>query len=103
MPSEEMVNVSPMEVTPKLGKGTQDIWWFHHRHRARTQSRDQPMQGMERGSGQTAKVGAYANQRLNLADDGKAHGGYANVSNRTWEIRPSGIIGGPRETWPWWK
>jgi hypothetical protein len=21
----------------------------------------------------------------------------------TWEIRPSGIIGGPSKTWPWWK
>jgi hypothetical protein len=39
--------------------------------------------------------------RLNLAEAGKAHGGKARVSNRTWENRPSGIIGGPRETWPW--
>src|SRR5438105_7691100 len=29
---------------------------------------------------------------------GKAHGRQAKVSNRTWENRPSGIIGGPRET-----
>jgi len=41
---------------------------------------------------------AYANQRLNLATNGKAHGRKAKVSNRTWENRPSGIIGGPRET-----
>ena len=27
----------------------------------------------------------------------------AEAPNRTWEIRPSGIIGGPPETWPWWK
>ena len=39
-------------------------------------------------------VGAYANQRLNLAANGKAHGRDAKASNRTWEIRPSGIIGG---------
>ena len=29
---------------------------------------------------------------------GKAHGRKAKVSNRTWENRLSGIIGGPRET-----
>jgi hypothetical protein len=51
-----------------------------------------------RGCGQTMEDGVYAYQRLNLADDGKAHGRKANVPNRTWEIRPSGIIGGPPET-----
>ena len=25
-PSEEMVHISPMKVTPKLGKGAQDTW-----------------------------------------------------------------------------
>jgi hypothetical protein len=39
-------------------------------------------------------VGAYANQRLNLVANGKAYGRDAKTSNRTWEIRPSGIIGG---------
>jgi hypothetical protein len=34
---------------------------------------------------------------------GKAHGRQAKVPNRTWEIRPYGIIGGPPETQPWWK
>ena len=29
---------------------------------------------------------------------GKAHGRNAKIPNRTWEIRLSGIIGGPRET-----
>jgi hypothetical protein len=41
--------------------------------------------------------GAYAYQRLNLAEDGKAYIRNAKASNRTWEIRPSGIIGGPPE------
>jgi len=36
-----------------------------------------------RGCGQTTEDGAYANQRLNLADDGKAHRRQAKVSNRT--------------------
>ncbi len=42
-------------------------------------------------------VGAYANQRLNLAATGKTHGRDAKTSNRTWEIRPSGIIRGASE------
>jgi len=43
----------------------------------------------------------YANQRLSLGEEGKAYGGKAKTSNRTGEIPPSGIIGGPRETSPW--
>ena len=43
---------------------------------------------------QTTRGGAYANQRLNLVADGKAHRGNAKTSNQTWEIRPSGIIEG---------
>ena len=46
--------------------------------------------------------GAYAHQRLNLRTKGKAHGRNAKASNRTCEMRLSGIIGGPRETQPWW-
>jgi len=57
---------------------------------------------VKRGCGPTTEDGVYANQRLNLADDGKADGRKAKVPNRTREIRPSGIIGGPRKTWSWW-
>ena len=46
--------------------------------------------------------GAYAHQRLNLGTKGKAHGRNAKASNRTCEMRLSGIIGGPRETRPRW-
>ena len=53
---------------------------------------------MALGCGQTREVGAYANQRLNLAKLGRPREEDANVPNRTWEIRLSGIIGGPRET-----
>jgi hypothetical protein len=42
--------------------------------------------------------GVYANQRFSLTESGKAYGRKAKVSNRTGEIPPSGIIGGPRET-----
>ena len=43
------------------------------------------------------RVGAYAYQRLTLVADGKAHSRQAKTSNRTWEIRPSGMIGGASE------
>jgi len=36
---------------------------------------------------------AYAYQRLTLGADGKAHHRKAKTSNRTWGIRPSGMIG----------
>ena len=54
------------------------------------------------GRGQTTEVGAYANQRLNLAKLGRTWEENATIPNRTWENRLSGIIGGPRETQPWW-
>ena len=44
-------------------------------------------------------VGAYAYQRLSLMAKRKAHRRETKASNRTWEIRPSGIIGGPRKPW----
>ena len=43
-------------------------------------------------------VRVYANQRLSLGEEGQAYGGKAKTSNRTGEIPPSGIIGGPRKT-----
>lgn len=43
---------------------------------------------------QTLGVGAYAYQHLNLVAKGKAHGREIKASDRTWEIRPSGIRGG---------
>lgn len=42
--------------------------------------------------------GAYAHQHLSFISFGKGHGRKAKASNRTREIRLSGIIGGPRET-----
>ena len=44
--------------------------------------------------------GAHVHQHLNFISLGKVQGRKAKASNRTWEIRPSGIIGGPPETWP---
>ena len=101
MSSQEAVHVSPMEATPTLGKGTLDTWRFHRQRGAGLRAGDKPAHVVGLGCGQTTEVWAYANQRFNLAEAGKTHGRKAKVSNRTREIRPSGIIGGPRETWPW--
>ena len=43
------------------------------------------------------KGGAYAYQCLNFVLKGQAYARNAEASNRTWEIRPYGIIGGLRE------
>jgi hypothetical protein len=40
--SKETEHVSPVQVTPAMGKGTLDPWWFHRQRGARTQSRDKP-------------------------------------------------------------
>ena len=96
MSSQEAVPVSLIKVTPRLGQevlggaiGSAGVG-----HRA---DRSRRMRENEAESKPLA-VGAYANQRLNLAAQGKAHGRDAKTSNRTWEIRPSGIIGGPSKT-----
>jgi len=52
-------------------------------------------------AGSSAGRGVSAYQRLNLGANEKAYGRDAKTSNRTWQIRPAGIIGGPRKTWPW--
>jgi hypothetical protein len=98
MSSQESVHDSPATVTPEQGKGTLDTWRFHRQRGGRTQCRHQAAHVVERGCGQTTGEGVYANQRFSLTEGGKAYGRKAKVSNRTWEIRPSGIIGGPRET-----
>jgi hypothetical protein len=59
-------------------------------------------QGQGRSDEQTQEDGAYAYQRLNLVTVGKAQKRKARTSNRTREIRQSGIIGGLRETSRGW-
>ena len=51
MSSEEAENVSPIEVTPRLGKGTLDTWRFRHQRGGRTLSRYKPMYEAERSGG----------------------------------------------------
>ncbi len=96
------MHVSQCGVIPTLGDATLGLGGAIEQRGGQTQSWDQVDVAMERSRGQTAEVGAYAIQRLNPCQAGKAHGRKARASNRTQESRPSGIIGGPRETWPWW-
>ena len=99
MSSQEAVHVSP--VNGNTGAGQRDSGHLAVPSSARWsdyRAGVTPTHVVERGCGQTTEEGVYANQRFNLAEGGKAHGRKAKVSNRTWEIRPSGIIGGPRKT-----
>ena len=45
MPSQETVHVSPMEVTPTLGKGTLGTRSFHRPTGGRTPSRQEAVRG----------------------------------------------------------
>ena len=45
MSSEKATHVFPIEVTPRLGKGTLDTWRFRHPRGGRTQSRRKPTYG----------------------------------------------------------
>jgi hypothetical protein len=49
--SEEAENVSPIEVMPRLGKGTLDTWRFRFQRGGRTQSRHEPTYVTERSNG----------------------------------------------------
>jgi hypothetical protein len=105
MSSEEADHVSPWEVTPTVGKGTLGTWRFPTS--AWVAGLIKPVQSpddvLETRLWANHGVRVYANQRLSLGEEGKAYGGKAKTSNRTGEIPPSGIIGGPRETSPWWE
>ena len=102
-PRRRRKHVSLIQVTPALGKGTLDLGgsivsgaFGHSAELSLTHV-------MELGPGQTTEVGAYANQRLNLAKLGRPREEMPRFRTGPWEIRPSGIIGGPPETWSCWK
>jgi len=99
MSSEEADHVSPWEVTPTVGKGTLGTWRFPTS--AWVAGLIKPVQSpdavLETRLWANHGVRVYANQRLSLGEEGKAYGGKVKTSNRTGEIPPSGIIGGPRE------
>src|SRR5262249_561888 len=94
-----------MEVTPTLGKGTLGSWSFHRSTGGRTQCRHISLAlEMELGPGQTNRSRGACESALQprFAWEGSRKN-LAKTPNRTWENRLSGIIGGPPETWPWWK
>jgi len=72
MPSEEAEHVSPMEVTPRLGKATLDTWRFLRQGVA---GLIKPAQRSgwprDEAAGKPGRAGAYANQRFNLSHLGR--------------------------------
>ena len=95
-PVEVMEDITLVRVTPGRGKGALGTWRFSTGpgHRAG--------QGSGTGLGdKPASRGVYASQRLSLRLHGKVSHGLQRRQdqNRTREIRPSGIVGGPAETW----
>src|SRR5579864_2115705 len=95
MSSQETVHGSLMQVTPTSGKGTLDHGGAIVQRGGRTLSRHKPYAGD--GARPWANHGSRGacESALKPRQAGKAHGRNATVPNRTWENRPSGIIGGP--------
>ena len=104
MLSQETAHVSPMGVMPTLGKGTLGTWWFR---RSAGWSDTVPTMNltyeMKLSFGQTIEGGAYCESALKPHQTGKAQADRPRLRTGPWEIWPSGIIGGPRETWSWRK
>ena len=96
MSSEEAEHVSPWEVTPTVGKGTLGTWWFR---RSAGQSDAAPTISLtyETGLsfGQTTEVGAYTDQRLNLAKLGRLKEERPRLRTGPGKSGRPGLSGGP--------
>jgi hypothetical protein len=76
MSLEETVHVSLRKVKPTSGKGTLGAWWFLRQVRARLDKTEHATAARARDEavGKPFVDGAYADQRLTLVTNGKAHG-----------------------------
>jgi len=76
MPSQEVVHISPTEVTPELGKGALGTWRPTQPYGGRLDKTGTYAGYGLRGEavGKPGVAGAYTNQRLNLSNLGKAYG-----------------------------
>ncbi len=93
-----MLEISPPEVTPEAGKGALGTWRFRAglRHSAGITI------ALNVGTifaGKPSVGGVYMSQHLSLPATWEGREGISQGQNRTREIRPSGIVGGPMETW----
>ena len=97
-PSDEVLEISPPKVTPEAGKGALGTWRF----RAGLRHRAEITIALNVGTifaGKPSVGGVYMSQHLSLPATWEGREGISQGQNRTREIRPSGIVGGPMETW----
>ena len=98
--SEEMEVASPPWGSHP--HGVKGLWALAGSPSARWSGTEPAISRMPRGGSRLwsnqGKMGRMCHQHLNLTSPGKVRGRKAKASNRTWEIWPSGIIGGLRET-----
>src|SRR6516165_467002 len=102
MSSEEAEHVSPWEVTPTVG-----LWVLGGFHVSVGGRLDKTGAVAGRCPGDEAagkpRRQGVCEPALEPWRRGKGLWRKVKTSNRTGEIPPSGIIGGPPEPWPWWK
>ena len=101
-PPEAALDAAPEPVTPGPGKGALGTWRLLRRdttgHRAGSSGCDT----QKRAVGQTAGGLGVCESALEPRRPWKGPEGTSQGQNRTRENRPSGIVGGPQEPWPWW-
>ena len=76
MPSQELAHISPMEVTPELGKGALGTWRPTQPYGGRL-DKTGTYAGYGTGGeavGKLGVAGVHTNQRLSLSKLGKAYG-----------------------------
>ncbi len=100
MPAEVMLDITPEEVTPSMGKEALGKWRASNEGIVRTLSRKNGVYPRRcRAGGITAHPRGVCMRVLKLRGVREGPLGKVAAANRTREIRPSGMRGGPGETW----
>ena len=89
-------------VTPGPGKGALGAWRLRRRDASGHRAGSRVSDTQERALRQTASARGVCESALEPRRPWRGPKGTSQGQNRTRENRPSGIVGGPQETWPWW-
>ena len=101
-PPEAALDAALDPVTPGPGKGALGTWRLRLRDTSGHRAGSRVSDTQERALGQTASVLGVCESALEPRRPWRGPRGTSQGQNRTRENRPSGIVGGPQEPWPWW-